>query len=185
MDWSKILRILPKWIFTFLAALSVVVITYSMSIADCRIHLFGLSFGPDASCSGNRAEFPDGSILSWDPIERNSDGVATQNRRPIPDGWKICGTSSSTPDLGGRFLIGTTSVRDAGDTGGTATIEGGTHIHTGTTSKVAAEAGRPCSGNCYPPAPSHAHTFATDPGGEHSHGDNRPPYYSVVFLCKA
>jgi hypothetical protein len=28
----------------------------------------------------------------------------------------------------------------------------------------AAEAGRPCSGSCYPPAPAHSHTFKTEPG---------------------
>lgn len=183
MDWSNALTVLPKWVLVFFATLSVIVIAYAMSIADCRIHLFGLPFGPDRSCSGAMTTLPEGSILAWDPVVRTGDGDPTPNRRSIPEGWRICGTAVSTPDLNGRFLVGTASVRDAGETGGTKTIEGGAHLHSGTTSLVDAKADRPCSGKCYAPTPAHSHTFTTDRGGEHSHGDNRPPFYSVVFLC--
>jgi hypothetical protein len=184
VDWAKIIQALPKWVFVFLAFIASAVIVHAMVVAKCRTQLFGLSFGPDQSCDAPITSLPQGTVLAWDPVERDGKGKATRNRLQVPRGWVVCGTAASTPDLTGRFLVGTSSLQDAGKIGGTATIVGGAHTHSGSTDRVGAEAGRPCSGNCYPPAPSHSHKFSTDPGGEHAHGDNRPPFYSVVYLCQ-
>ena len=132
----------------------------------------------------NISQLPKGTIIPWDPVIRTPTGEPTVSRLDIPAGWKICGTTPSTPNLDDKFLMGTSSLQQAGNTGGVAEIAGGQHKHSGTTDPVNADRNRPCDGNCYPPSPSHNHKFTTDDGGTHSHGDNRPPFLKIIFLCK-
>jgi len=50
MKISDILIEVPKWVFTFLAIVVVLVIIYSMFVASCTTYLFGLEFGSNRSC---------------------------------------------------------------------------------------------------------------------------------------
>ena len=72
------------------------------------------------------------------------------NENQIPTGWKLCNGSGSTsngiqvPDLRNRFVIGSGSSYDTGDTGGASS-------HTTSTDG------------------SHSHTITVNSGGNHSH----------------
>lgn len=138
----------------------------------------------DKSSAAIMAAVPIGTILPWDPVIRDSQNNDTKNRRSVPDGWTICGTQGGTPDLNESFIMGVGSLTKGGERGGKDTIDGAPHTHTGTTSVQNADRNRHCDGNCYAPTPAHSHTFTTNLDGAHSHGTNRPTYYSVVFLCK-
>lgn len=47
MDLAKLLLILPKWIFVFLAVVISLTIIHAVKFADSHYELFGLGFGPD------------------------------------------------------------------------------------------------------------------------------------------
>ncbi|KAA3614228.1 MAG: hypothetical protein DWQ01_00565 [Planctomycetota bacterium] len=51
---------------------------------------------------------PLGTIVAWDPFERDARGEAIGNgsERKRPDGWEICNGENGTPDLTGLFLRG-------------------------------------------------------------------------------
>jgi len=88
---------------------------------------------------------PLGGILMW------SGSVAT-----IPTGWALCDGTGGTPDLRGRFIIGSGTTYAIGDSGGSATAN---LAHTHTT----ANANTDTSG-------AHTHTTTTPAaGGTHAH----------------
>lgn len=136
-------------------------------------------------CLANQT--PNGVIFAWDAIIRDKDGTPTGEVRPVPDGWHICNGEQGTPDLTGRFLMGTASFSDAGETGGKANIkESGGHTHSGTTSVTRGpDHGIHCTGKCSGGrTAAHSHFFDTDESGRHSHGSNLPPYYKIIYICK-
>jgi hypothetical protein len=47
---SSLILAIPKWVFTFLAAVISLVIIYGMFFASCKKTLFGLPFGPEGDC---------------------------------------------------------------------------------------------------------------------------------------
>jgi hypothetical protein len=51
MDTTKLLEVMPKWIFAFAAVLVSLVVAYAMVGAKCSQDLFGMSFGPSIQCS--------------------------------------------------------------------------------------------------------------------------------------
>ena len=55
----------------------------------------------------NIVAFPRGMILMWS-------GSVTE----IPRGWALCDGTNGTPDLRGRFVLGTSSEQVTGSTGG-------------------------------------------------------------------
>ena len=136
-------------------------------------------------CLANQT--PNGVIYAWDAIIRGKDGTPTGEFRPVPDGWQICNGEKGTPDLTGKFLMGTASSSDAGETGGKANIkESGIHMHSGTTSVTRGpDHGIHCTGKCSGGrTAAHSHFFDTNESGQHSHGSNLPPYYKVTYICK-
>jgi hypothetical protein len=177
MDWLKFFQALPKWIFTFLAITTTILIVYVLAFADCRLVLFGLGFGPDNSCQGTGQgdSFPPGTIVAFDPVVRDARGERTGQFREFPHGWVICNGNLGVPDLDSRFLQGVTRLSQAGDYGGANEIPNdGLHKHP---SEKSAEA---AFGN-----DNNDDQFRTGDGGEHDHGgENRPAFYSVIFICK-
>lgn len=129
---------------------------------------------------------PTGVIHAWDPIIRNQDGSPTGNTRQVPEGWRVCNGTNSTPDLTGRFLYGVTSISEAGKVGGVLKIPNdGGHVHEGKTESDSAVQTHSfkCRGNCSLKT-EHNHKFKTS-APNHNHGEeNRPPYYSVIYICK-
>jgi len=83
---------------------------------------------------------PIGGIIMW------NNQIAT-----IPDGWKLCDGTQSTPDLRSRFVLGAGGSRGVGTTGGLET--------------VTLSVGQ---------LPAHNHNVAgtTSTGGDHNHGYN-------------
>ncbi len=121
-------------------------------------------------------DFPTGSVL----------GVV-QKEVTIPNGWSVCDGTNGTPDLTDKFLMGVSSKREIGVTGGSKNAgTAGSHTHSGSTAAVKGpDHGVHCSGNCAGGRTgNHAHAFTTKVAGNHDHGENRPPYYSTLFICK-
>ena len=78
-------------------------------------------------------QFPPGMIIAWKPAS----GVSTTE---APAGWAICDGTNSTPDLRGKFLVGSNpnsnksdsyTVREVG-------VSGGEESHTLTISEIPA-----------------------------------------------
>lgn len=121
-------------------------------------------------------DFPAGTVI----------GIS-EKEVEVPSGWSICDGTNGTPDLTGKFLVGVSSKSEVGNTGGAAEIESaGSHSHSGTTNPTKGpDHGIHCSGNCGGGRTAeHSHSFTTGSSGEHSHGDNRPPFFSTLFICK-
>ena len=129
---------------------------------------------------------PKGTILPWDPTIRDSSGIPTGNFYSIPDGWRMCNGLNSTPNLSGRFLIGSNDLGEVRKTGGRIDIPyGGTHDHSGSVSSSCGDrdaSGFQASGNnCR--LISNSLSVISD--GNHNHGgENRPPYYTVIYITK-
>ena len=155
-----------------------------MVFAQCTTEIFGLAFGPKNECDRG-SKLPRGMIVPW------------YSKEPIPSGWIVCGQTSDTPNLNGKFLAGTSSAEDIGKTGGTAMIPSdGKHTHKGRTSTNLKSTNLKkdpderthsfrCEGECDLQT-QHAHEFELPSVGDHNHGgENRPPYYTVLFLCRS
>ena len=132
-------------------------------------------------------QVPNGVIFAWDAIIRNRDGTPTGEFRSVPDGWQVCNGEKGTPDLAGKFLMGSASLSGAGETGGKTNIKAsGVHTHSGTTGVTRGpDHGISCSGKCSGGrTAAHSHSFDTGESGKHSHGSNLPPYYKIIYICK-
>ena len=130
---------------------------------------------------------PNGVIFAWDAIIRDKDGTPTGESRSVPNGWQVCNGENGTPDLTGKFLMGASTLRGAGETGGKAnTKESGSHAHSGTTGVTRGpDHGISCSGKCSGGrTAAHSHSFDTGESGMHTHGTNLPPYYKIIYICK-
>ncbi len=126
-----------------------------------------------------KTELPKNTIIAWTPANYDDSGLIKSRDdivSVVPDSWVICG-DKGTPNLNDRFLIGVKNPSNAAKFGGLADIPtDGDHSH---------EA-RQVNTNQYrfgnDNADDHYHTNVK---GSHDHGgDNRPPFYKVVFLCK-
>lgn len=141
---------------------------------------------------------PQGVIVMW------SGSVAT-----IPDGWILCDGTEGTPDLRDQFVVGAGNLYSVGDTGGvissTLTIEQmPVHAHTASASIAgnhnhyylyhdhsdSGYANGSLRGDRYSnsrytdSAGSHTHDIVVDEAGGGQPHENRPPYYSLAFICK-
>jgi hypothetical protein len=136
------------------------------------------------------ALLPVGSIVAWDPVIRDTDGKPTGIDRELPRGWELCDGLDGTPNLKEMFLTGVTEIGGAGETGGALAIESsGSHSHNGATKD--AENGRTTwlafvdkgggTGSRETVWGQHNHGITKT---LHSHGENRPPFYTVVFIMK-
>lgn len=133
--------------------------------------------------------FPKGSIIMW-------------NQSTIPSGWAECNGENNTPDLRGRFPIGTgRSVGNydkipffsMGITGGSEThtlieSELPNHTHTGTTDPAGWGRVDKCADGGAARFPqnggSHSHSFTTTATGGGQAHNNMPPYYVLKFIIK-
>jgi hypothetical protein len=178
-DW---LREIPIWMIGLAALMFVILVAYSL-FGLRQPHTLGFmgEFGPKEreQVSGL---LPTGVILAWDPIVRDATGTKI-GLRDVPEGWRPCGEQPTTPSLDGKFLMGVSTTTRAGEEGGQKDFDSGTHQHTGNAQAVGKSFDTVCNGKCAALG-GHSHTLNIDEGGAHTHGDNRPPYYSVVLLCE-
>ena len=118
---------------------------------------------------------PKGVIFLFDPVVRKNDGTPTGKYYRVPRGWQECDGTNRTPDLRGRFVKGAEAIPHAGEYGGRVDIptDGG-HTH-GRGAEVDRNFGDDHSDN----------NFRTDANGGHNHGgNNQPPYYTLMMICK-
>jgi hypothetical protein len=146
-------------------------------------------------------QFPKGMIIAWNPPS----GVSTTD---APSGWAICDGTNSTPDLRGKFLVGSNpnsnksdsyTVREVG-------VSGGEESHTLTISEIPAhkhniaeatnnillgDDGRNPSGALLSWGASggaHGVSKWTNPSvdsvGSGTPHNNMPPFYSVIYIMK-
>ena len=87
--------------------------------------------------------------------------VAYYSSTNIPNGWALCDGSNSTPDLRGRFILGSNSPSSVGISGGDETVSSFTII-TGPSSN----------------------TLATISSTNIISFNNMPPYYVLVYIMK-
>jgi hypothetical protein len=83
----------------------------------------------------------------------------------IPAGWHLCDGNGGTPNLGDRFILGTSGVRPVGETGGSdhwsgPSASGGAHDHGGLVNGTALSELQ---------MPTHRHGGGTDAQGDHGH----------------
>lgn len=124
-----------------------------------------------------KGELPIGSVIAWVPI-----GELT-----YPPEWVLCGNGNKTPTLANKFLMGASSVNEAGKPGGIEKLPpDGAHKSKVTTapSSRTQERKLPCDDGRCGLNQQHIHDIEISIPN-HDHGGNiLPPYYTVVFLCK-
>ena len=138
-------------------------------------------------------QIPSGIIVMWSGSSSN-----------IPAGWLLCDGNSNTPNLQGRFIIGSSSSYTIGQTGGTSTVSltveeipahnhqmqtAGSHNHDSIVFNPG-EAGYGFATQSFYDGPNsmnfagdHTHNIEnTGGGGQH---ENMPPYYVLAYIMKS
>lgn len=132
---------------------------------------------------------PKGAILLW-----------SGSTNDIPSGWALCDGTLSTPDLRGRFVVGSGGAYSAGATGGSSTHNhgGATQGHTLTIAEIPPHSHTYSSYDSGYNVPSFpdgqalspitAQTSTVGGGQPHMHpiqdATNLPPYYALAYIMK-
>lgn len=119
---------------------------------------------------------PSGTILIWS-------GATNQ----IPSGYTLCDGTKGTPDLRGRFVLGSSSSYAVGAKGGEAThtltySEMPSHSHSLTVATFNSLSGYPLCPNS--PAGENLKTYSTASAGSGAAHNNMPPYYALCYIMK-
>lgn len=134
-----------------------------------------LSFG--GSGSGGDS-IPQGVIVIWSGSADN-----------IPDGWALCDGTNGTPDLQGRFILGSSDNHAVGSTGGeenvTLTVEQmPSHSHQVNTAWASAyEYTIVAHGSNTASGPYFSSNNSGISGSSQPH-NNMPPYYTLCYIIK-
>ena len=134
---------------------------------------------------------PLGTIVAWDPFERDERGNAL-GERALPAGWALCDGRAGTPNLAHRFLMGVGVPSRAGTYGEASRMgEAGQHGHASDPMvnsfqwfKKGLQNARKNPGEGLMLLDR---GFGSDPAahGAHVHaGDNVPAHYTVVYIVK-
>lgn len=145
---------------------------------------------PEEGGGGSSGGIPSGCILIWS-------GEATA----VPDGWHICDGTEGTPDLRGRFVVGTSynySYYPIGSIGGEATHkltsdEMPSHNHTitrsngeqpGTGNRTAFSKDAVIEKATYTTIVSSVWSVCVNTAGNSLPHNNLPPYYALCYIMK-
>ena len=111
----------------------------------------------------------------------------------MPDGWQLCDGSNSKPNLKDRFVVGAGGNYSVNAKGGSSIISGHalttaqipSHNHSYNQKTIGEQNGRhQGGGRAFATQSTTGKTTGSKGGGEaHSHGDNRPPYYALAYIC--
>ena len=129
--------------------------------------IFNPAFG------GGGGGIPSGIITMWS-------GAASA----IPDGWALCDGTNGTPDLRGKFALGSSDKYAVGATGGeethTLTVdEMPRHCHSG----IIIESGNGGHGFALNSSAARSSASTDYTGGSQAH-NNMPPYYALCYIMK-
>jgi microcystin-dependent protein len=131
-------------------------------------------------------EIPSGGIIGYHGAVAN-----------IPTGWFICDGNNGTPNLVGRFIIGTATdsggTYDVGDTGGAADVtltgaQSGVPAHTHTVTASLNGAGGAGTNPQTHTSQSTASSFTTNANAAANAAEahtNLPPYYALAYIMKS
>jgi microcystin-dependent protein len=102
-------------------------------------------------------QVPAGGIIMWSGVS-------------IPSGWFLCNGANGTPDLRGRFVVGSGGSYATGATGGADSVTLSTsqipaHSHSGSTGSAGGHGHTASTGG----AGGHAHSASTGSAGSHTH----------------
>lgn len=133
--------------------------------------------GSSGGSGGSGGGLPAGSVIAWYGSEDS-----------VPEGWHICDGTNGTPDLRGRFLLGTGGTHAVGETGGSETVtlyesQIPPHYH-----EIRLIEGYGSSANAYRPQNGERISESefietTQTGGGKPH-NNMPPYYTLFYIIK-
>ena len=144
----------------------------------------GVSYQSPASAA------PKGSIVAWSPS-----GAGTTT---IPTGWLLCDGTSSTPNLIGRFIVGTRPAASSATASvggyGAQTVDANgagaaTHVHamSGSVNTGIPNATTP-STQAYPPGTyvvsQQVHTHTITYSGNSTSATTEPADYALVYIMK-
>lgn len=121
---------------------------------------------------------PIGTIVAW--------GGTADN---IPSGWVICDGQNGTPDLRGKFILGSSDAHVVGETGGSETVtlkdaEIPKHRHTIPDSPHGSYLTTNTGGSPVYPYQSGVLTKQTGLSGGGQPHNNMPPYYTLIYIMK-
>jgi len=111
----------------------------------------------------------------------------------IPSGWQVCDGTNSKPNLKDKFVVGAGNTYTVGATGGRKTIANHTlttaqipsHNHSYSQKTIAIQNGRhQGGGNAFSSQSTRSLSTGSKGGGQgHNHGDNRPPFHALTYIC--
>ena len=110
----------------------------------------------------------------------------------IPSGWQACDGTNSTPNLKNKFVVGAGNTYAVNATGGRKTIAAHrltiaqipSHNHTYRAGGSSAQNVKMDNDVNVVQGLGNRTTGSKGGGGTHSHGDNRPPYHALAYICK-
>lgn len=122
---------------------------------------------------GTGASIPTGGIIIW-------------SGATVPDGWALCDGTNGTPDLRGRFVLGSSDSHALGSTGGSEEVtltarQLPPHFHD--LEKVSSLSGSNFgirTGNNL----GTIQYIETGPAGNGEPHPNMPPYYTLAYIMK-
>lgn len=118
---------------------------------------------------------PIGAIIIWNGTVDN-----------IPASWQLCDGTNGTPDLRGRFILGSSYSHAVGSTGGSETVtltvdQMPSHSHYVSASEYAPNLGQGELGRVNDGTPIDVTSANT---GRNKPHNNMPPYYTLCYIMK-
>jgi len=106
--------------------------------------------------------------------------------------WQLCDGSNSTPNTQNKFIVGAGSTYAKGAIGGRKTIAGHSltvaqlpsHTHSYRAPASSAQNVKGDNDVNVSQAVGNRTTGAKGQGAAHNHGDNRPPFHALYYICK-
>lgn len=115
-------------------------------------------------------------------------GIWSGSSDNIPDGWALCDGTNGTPDLRGRFVLGSSTAHAIGSKGGeekhTLTVaELANHAHNVSVSGTSATTTSGSSTKWLVMNSGTANRSTSSIGSSSPH-NNMPPYYTLCYIMK-
>ncbi len=123
------------------------------------------------------SNIPAGGVIIW-----------TGAADAVPDGWALCDGTNGTPDLSGRFVLGSSATHAVGETGGseevTLTVEQMPgHSHGINVYKTPTSGTNKINALPYNPVAGIQNLATREAGGSQPH-PNMPPYYALAYIMR-